>query len=254
MGEFVQAFRAAVRVPAKGGPVRLCKWESRVKSCNDDCSQVVAPAARVPSGCHAAIGLFATLTILPVPALAACLTQADLAKGLRATYLDGSVIDYQAEGDDMVQVTETPDLKAPQAVRFQSRFGIYDLSAQGLVDGLPQAGQVLEYSYSDAAGNTPPRPAPGAIWLGQSTTTYVDGTSNSAVAVMVFGTEGKVRLGECDYAVIPVTASYLAGESWTAQDFDWLSDLGIGLLTRREGSEAARASAYRVTGLARRLP
>ncbi len=191
---------------------------------------------------------------LPLPALADCLTRADLAQGLRATYMDGSVVDYRAAGDDLVQVTETPDLKAQKAVRFVSRYGIYDLSAQGLLGGVPQPDQVLEYSYADSAGHAPPAPEPGAVWLGESTTNYVDGTLQSAVAVMVFGTESTLRLGGCDYASVPVTASYLSGEDWTAQDYDWLSDLGIGILTRREGSEAARPSAYRVTGLARLQP
>lgn len=189
-----------------------------------------------------------------MPAFAACLTRTDVAKGLRATYMNGVVVDYLAEGEDLVRVTETPDQKVPQAVSFLSRYGIYDLSAQGLLGGVPQAGQVLEYSYSDASGAEPPRPDPGATWLGQSTTTYADGATDTAVAVMVFGTEGKLRLGGCDYASVQVTASYLAGESWTAQEYEWLADLGIGILTRREGSEAPRPSAYRVTGLALKQP
>lgn len=219
-----------------------------------DCRQTQVRAQRGRASVRACAVFSAAVAILPVPALAECLTRDDVAKGLRATYLDGSVVDYLAEGDNLVRVTETPDLKAPQAVRFLSRYGIYDISAQGLVGGIPQDGQVLEYSYSDPSGKEPPPPDPGAVWLGQSTTTYVDGASESAVAVMVFGTEGKVRLGDCDYSVVPVTASFLSGENWTAQDYDWLSDLGIGILTRREGSEAARPSAYRITGLMRKLP
>ncbi len=206
-----------------------------------------------PAGGRFALVVFAALAF-PLPVFSECLTRDDLAKGLRATYLDGSVVDYLSEGDDLVRVTETPDEKAPQAVRFLSRYGVYDLKAQGLIDGTPQPDQVLEYSYSDPDGKEPPRPDPGTVWLGHSTTTYVDGATDGAVAVMVFGQEGKVRLGDCDYAVVPVTASYLAGESWTSQDYDWLPELGIGILTRREGSEAARPSAYKVTGLVRKQP
>lgn len=201
-----------------------------------------------------ALVLFAAVAGAPLPALAECMTRQDVTKGLRATYMDGSVVDYLSEGADLVRVTETSDLSAPQAVSFLSRYGVYDLKAQGLIDGTPQPDQVLDYSYSDADGNEPPRPDPGQVWLGHSTTTYADGATDGAVAVMVFGQEGKLRLGDCDYAVVPVTASYLAGETWTSQDFDWLSDLGIGILTRREGSEAPRPSAYKLTGLVRKQP
>lgn len=218
-----------------------------------DCRQTKVRAAQ-GRGLWCATLALSGLAILPFPALAECLTRADVGKGLRATYMDGSVVDYLAEGDDLVRVTEMPDPKGPGAVSFLSRYGIYDLSAQGMLEGVPQAGQVLDYSYSDPTGKEPPKPDPGAIWLGQSTTTYADGATDSAVTVMVFGTEGRVRLGDCDYAAVPVTASYLSGETWTAQDYDWLSDLEIGLLTRREGSEAARPSSYRITGLARRQP
>ncbi len=218
--------------------------ETRVHSCH--------PESRRPG--VLSLGLTAALAAAPLPLLAECLTQGDLAKGLRATYLDGSVVDYRSGGQDVVEVTEIPDPKAPQALRFRSRYGIYDLSAQGLMQGVPQAGQVLDYTYSDPEGAEPPRPDPGKLWLGHSTTTYADGSSDSFVAVMVYGTEGTLRLGDCDYATVPVTVSYLAGESWSAQDYEWLSDLGIGLLTRREGSDAARPSAYRITGLGRALP
>jgi hypothetical protein len=39
------------------------------------------------------------------------------------------------------------------------------------------------------------------------------------------------------------------GDNWAAQEFDWLPALGIGLLSRRAGSDAPRASLYTVRRL-----
>ncbi len=181
----------------------------------------------------------------------ACLTGDDLQGGLRAMYLDGSVVDYHPAGEGLVQVVERPDPARPEAIAFLSRYGLYDLEAQALAGDAPEVGKHLSYSYATAGGAEPPLPEAGTTWLGQSVTTYADGAHEVADAVFVYGREGSVSLGGCDYRSIPVTASFLMGQAWASQDYQWLPDLGIGLLTGRQGSDAARGSVYRLSGLTR---
>lgn len=184
---------------------------------------------------------------------APCVTGADLTGGITAHYLDGSTMDYAAAGDALLRITEHPPADPGRGLEVTARFGIYQSVAQGLGDGLPVEGQTLSYLYSTPLSDLP-APVAGTFWLGRSATIFADGTRVENDAVYVFGRDSAVTIGGCDYRSVPVSVSFVNGQDWSAQDYLWLPEIGIAVLTRRQSSGENRASEFRVSGLAARTP
>ncbi|MEZ5779951.1 MAG: hypothetical protein R3E44_16480 [Paracoccaceae bacterium] len=154
----------------------------------------------------------------------------DLSTGIRAEYSDGGVVDVRSAGGGAVELFEPDAGTGPDGLLFHSLHGLYDTRVAYAAAGTEDPDRSLVYDYSVDPAELPV-PEQGESWLGGVTTTWPDGSKDYETAVYVFGRADRRKIGDCDYAAIPVKASFMDGDDWVAQDFIYFSDLGFAIAT-----------------------
>ena len=186
---------------------------------------------------NAPVVLGLALGLLADPAMATapqCPIAADLAQGIHLRYLDGTEAEYRQRPDGMIEVTEAGTAAGGGALRFVSRFGLYDFEAALLTEGVVSPDQQVSYSY---AGQPPVEPKPkGNAWVGEVTATFPGGATDKETAAYVFGEKGKTDLAGCSYDVIPVSVTFVRAAGWEGQAFLYFPALGLAALVRKSGS------------------
>ncbi len=162
-----------------------------------------------------------------------CVGAADLGAGIRVDYKDGSAGEYRRLSDGLIELVEAGSAENGGNLRFISRFGVYDVEAAALVDGVASPDQSVSYTY---AGTDLREPQAGSDpWVGEVTATFPTGETAAETAAYVFGPDIKVVFGDCSYAAVPVRATFVRANAWEGQEFLYFPALGIATLTGKSG-------------------
>jgi len=210
----------------------------------------------------AGLGLCLTTSAAVASGQEGCPTSIDLDKGVRAVFANGQSTDYKRLDNDLLEIFEPSVPNGADGVIYTSQLGLYDLEAAELHDGKRDTATRLILNYAEAAESLPvpvsaknlPIPVPGEIWLGAVTTSWPSGQLETDTAIYVFGTGISRKIDGCDYDVVPVKASFLAGESWVMHDYMFIPSLLIAILTARQFSGMEHPEGRAVARLERIAP
>lgn len=200
---------------------------------------------------------------LPVPALADCVTAADLKAGIAVTVKDKSVQTYRQKGSDVLATI--PVLRGGDGFVAQQRLarGLFVVADQRTYHQAPPADGVMIVGGNDGGtrddrfkwASGPKLPEPG-----QSSTARVDlrrdedgpsiGPQDTLRVVVqaqvVTQAEKTVKISGCSYRIWPVETAFSVAPGGFGPDSEggtvltrrqiWFPDLGFGVTTKEVGS------------------
>jgi hypothetical protein len=141
-----------------------------------------------------AAGLF--LCSMAVPALAqqTCPTAADLARGIRIEFADGSLETFRAGAPGLVLVSGAGADGA--TYRMELGRGLYLMLWEDWADGAPDAATRSVYDYAGRAPADLPLPGGGKVWFSPVTVTVADSPYSEAQRHS-YGPRSEVDIGGC---------------------------------------------------------
>ncbi|MEO0750444.1 MAG: hypothetical protein AAFY25_01445 [Pseudomonadota bacterium] len=169
------------------------------------------------------------LVALAAPAFA-CPTVADLGQGIEFRTADGDVEVHRQLRPDWVTVTVTFADGDGSVLEFYK--GMYLLSVIPIEQGIPKPGAREDYA-SVAELAEWQRPVPDAAW--------VNATPGGGQAVA--GPMDTIMIAGCRYNSIGVTVKFADDDTYT-EVYEYLPDLGVGLLVRTEASDRTDDYSY----------
>ncbi|MCB2135337.1 MAG: hypothetical protein KDE08_05230 [Rhodobacteraceae bacterium] len=182
----------------------------------------------------ALVGILSALCMAgPDRASAACPTTADLDGGVRAVFANGGATDYRRLDSNLLEIFEPSGTRGTDGIVYTSQYGLYDLEAAEVFAGKRNQESRVILTYSEPVTNLP-LPVSGKIWFGAITTSWPDGELVTDTAVYVFGNGDRRRINGCDYDVVPVKASFIAGQDWIMHDYIFIPSLPLAILTGRQ--------------------
>lgn len=188
----------------------------------------------------------AAVSINAATGVQACPTAADVKVGLVLRYSDGAETQALGTVGNTIDYLEVGAAEGGGDLHFASYFGLYDLEAGSVVDGLSSAEHSVRYDYGD---QVLAKPFAGADpWVGQVTAQFPGDVRVVQTVAYVFGEVETIEVGQCTFASVPVTATFLRPEGWERQDFLYLQDLGIATLVGRADDRHAPVQ-FTLTGI-----
>ena len=179
--------------------------------------------------------LFSLSMPLPGMAQGECPTASDMDAGVRAVFANGDVADYRRLKGDLLEIFEAGAAESQDGTVVTSRFGIYDLDAADIMDGVRNAQTALTLRYS-AHESDLPIPVSGESWVGGVVTSVPGAAEETEIAVYVFGAGGTREFAGCVYETIPVKVSFLAGEDWLMEEYIFIPSLPMAILSGHQFS------------------
>jgi len=192
------------------------------------------------------------------PALADCVTRADLAAGIHLDFQHGRQGSATLESGDVLRIVY--DDPGRREVRI-ARLGIYE-TAQSVSYGSASGDVVGAWSANAgqmSLSGTPPVPSPGGSWEGVMTGTFTQSDQSGSASEFTlrmpvryaFLEAREVTVSGCTYMSVPVEATFTIDGGTMVQRFAYFPDLGFGVetqVTRADGQVATNG----LTGMGRR--
>ena len=169
------------------------------------------------------------LTALGAPTLA-CPTIEDLGKGIEFRTADGDVEVHRQLRPDWVTISVS--FSDGEGSILETYLGIYLLSVIPIESGVPKPGQREDYASVDELGQWQ-KPAPDQSW--------VNSTPGGGQAVS--GPMETTMIAGCRYNSFEVVLQFADDDTYK-ETYDYLPDLGVGLLTKTEASDGTDTYSY----------
>ncbi len=168
-------------------------------------------------------------------AQAGCPTAADLARGIRIDFADGSFETYRDTGAGVVVV----DGADPEGFGYQMELGhgIHLLSYVNVNDGVVDDTSRISYDYGRAVGELP-LPEAGGRWSSPVTVNDQYGP-RSEPQTHQWSQISTVDIGGCSYDMIEAIIGYKTGDGYR-ESVEYLPELGLGYLLWNESDTMAR--------------
>lgn len=186
--------------------------------------------------------LAACLTLLPLGALAECVTADSLAKGVSFKRADGRAGRVVArDGGIYVDYAAGKGLWTDER---QTLLGIYETNTTSFFSDEELIGSGDTRQTWKLRGK-PPVPKAGESWKTRiSADAVTDNSSEQGYqewsgkfdAVYTFLPEMEAKLSGCTYRAIPVEATFLGEDGGFTRRWLYFADLGFGLETKRDGT------------------
>lgn len=186
--------------------------------------------------------LAACLTLLPLGALAECVTADSLAKGVSFKRADGRAGRVVArDGGIYVDYAAGEGLWTDER---QTLLGIYETNTASFFSDEELIGSGDTRQTWKFRGK-PPVPKAGESWKTRiSADAVTDNSSEQGYqewsgkfdAVYTFLPEMEAKLSGCTYRAIPVEATFLGEDGGFTRRWLYFADLGFGLETKRDGT------------------
>lgn len=184
------------------------------------------------------------LHAVPAFGQGACPVEADLDRGIRVEYDDGTT--------EVFRAMEAPGVVAVRGVlgdgtgyRAELGRGVHLLSyAPSAADGAPDVAGRITYDYGLAAMALPV-PRPGERFDTPVIVTDAYGSRDEAQS-QAYGPEEVLAIGGCSYGMVPVIIAYDTDSAYT-EALRYLPELGISLLNWQENAAQPRRTIEPVT-------
>lgn len=165
--------------------------------------------------------------LAPVPALADCPTRLDLRTGIRMTSDLGETetVVLNEDGTQMVRFLD----KDGNGVQMRLARGIYLLHSADIENGRTALLPSLIVTYPVDIADLPD-PVPGQ---GYSATVKLGGAGFDGATErqeFTFGDPRPHRIGDCEYTMIPITATYVGPDDSFQDVYFYLTELGLSYL------------------------
>ncbi len=182
-----------------------------------------------------AAGLVVALQAGVAFAQAGCPTSADLARGIRIEFADGSYETYRDAGSGVVFV-EGQDVEG-YGYQMELGQGIHLLTYANVTSGAVDTMSRISYDYGRAAGELP-LPEAGGRWSSAVTVTDQYG-ERSEPQTHEWGQITTVDIGGCSYDMIEALIGYKTGDGYR-ESVEFLPALGLGYLVWNESDTMER--------------
>ncbi len=183
----------------------------------------------------AAIGVIVTTVAAPLAAQTTCPTAADLTRGIKVGFADGSTEIYRSVGNGVVSVKGLNAVGEKYEIDLAQ--GLYLLMYQAVENGVPVDGSRIEYDYGVPPTDLP-LPTPGKRWQSDVSVTASDGIRNEP-QVHVYDAMVTDMIGGCEYDMISVLISYETSDLYS-ETIHYLPALGLGYLLWNETIDQPR--------------
>lgn len=181
------------------------------------------------------ITILLCLTTSPLAAQTACPTAADLGRGIRFDFSDGSHEIYRNRGPGVTAVTGFNANGSSYEMELGQ--GTHLLMYQSVSNGMADAASRITYDYGLQVGAMPV-PVPGSGWSAPVTATASEGP-RSEPQKQSYGALTTISIGDCTYDMIPVTIAYSTSDHYV-EGIEYLPGLGVGYLVWNETDAAPR--------------
>lgn len=182
-----------------------------------------------------AAAIFLALQAGMAVAQAGCPTEADLARGIRIDFADGTYETYRDRGAGVVVV----DGADPEGNGYQMELGhgIHLLAYVNLTDGVADDTSRISYDYGRAVDELP-LPQAGGRWSSGVTVTDQYG-ERSEPQTHQWSQATTVDIGGCSYEMIEAVIGYKTGDGYR-ESVEYLPALGLGYLVWNESDTMER--------------
>ena len=186
------------------------------------------------------LALAPLLALAAAPAMAQCLDETALGRGVVVAFENGDLTTMRRTADGTIQVDESFANGNP-TIRLRAARGIYYYQEFEL----DAAGQEVPGSRLDIVFPVPfaelPAPAAGIEWAGRTLNRFADGTERPEETSIRFDQGAPLRLSGCDYAVLDAALRYDWGaEGGLTLRYDYLPALGVGIVRSSQFDGEAR--------------
>lgn len=182
-----------------------------------------------------AAGLVVALQAGVALAQAGCPTAADLARGIRVDFADGSYEVYRDAGAGVV-VVQGEDVEG-YGYQMELGQGIHLLTYANVMDGAVDATSQISYDYGRAASELP-LPEAGGRWSSAVTVNDQYG-ERSEPQTHQWSQVATVDIGGCSYDMIEALIGYKTGDGYR-ESVEYLPALGLGYLVWNESDTMER--------------
>ncbi len=182
-------------------------------------------------------GALAALLVVQAGAVlaqAGCPTAADLARGIRIDFADGSFETFRDPGTGLVTV-EGQDIEG-YGYTMELGQGLHLVSYANMVDGVVDQGSRIDYDYGVALPDLPV-PVAGGRWASPVVVRDMTGT-RSEPQNHVWSEVTVIDIGGCSYDMIEALIAYKTDDGYR-ENVHYLPELGIGYLLWSESDTAA---------------
>jgi len=172
---------------------------------------------------------------LPAAAQQNCPTAADLDRGIRIDFVDGSSETFRTQGPGIVVV----DGREADGVtyRLELGHGLHLLSYETMVDGMPDPASAVSYDYGMEASALPVPAPQGRHRLDMAPRDSLG--SRDEAQTHAYGKLHSVLIGGCTYDMFEAVILYETTDFYT-EGLEYLPQLGIGYLVWTENTDIAR--------------